>query len=162
MRRIYVKRRLRALVDDADYDRLKEYSWHCHRGNTGIKYAVAYKGKRPGRSDKYISMHRLVLGYRGKKSVDHINGNGLDNRRGNLRIVTASQNNANSIFKRKPMSGYRGVAKNAKDTWLATVRVNKRPIYITGIESFGLAKAVHRAMHTHFFGEHSFYSRNEI
>lgn len=65
-----------------------------------------------------VYMHRLIAGTPAGKETDHINGNGLDNRRANLRVATASQNSANT---RKPRIGrphssrYKGGRFNAED-----------------------------------------------
>lgn len=83
------------LLDDEDYLRLPKIGWYLspkeiHNSNTD--YAV---------HDTYGKMHRWVLGLmpntNADKIVDHINHNGLDNRKENLRIVTTSQNKRNII-----------------------------------------------------------------
>ena len=56
-----------------------------------------------------IYLHRLITGYEKKWQVDHANRDKSDNRRCNLRMATASQNNANIIRRRKSNTGYRGV-----------------------------------------------------
>ena len=84
-----------ALVDDADVAVVEKYKWHVERGPSQPMYAVAQvPGEKPRRS---LKMHRLLLGLKpGDPGVDHKNGNGLDNRRENLRMATGSQNSANS------------------------------------------------------------------
>ena len=94
-----------ALVDDADYEMLAQRTWCAHRpGKSRTFYAVTNM-KVDG---KWLvaSMHRLLLGFPPKPLVvDHINLNGLDNRRCNLRLVTQYVNNNN----RPRKSGYYGV-----------------------------------------------------
>ena len=72
-------------------------------------------------------MHRVITGY---PLVDHINGDGLDNRRANLRAATATQNNQN----RRPSlsrSGFKGVTKSSKSNgWYARIRVNGKLIHL--------------------------------
>lgn len=58
---------------------------------------------------KRVRMHRLIIGAAGPARVDHRDGNGLNNRRDNLRIATASQNMANCIGHKNNTSGYKGV-----------------------------------------------------
>lgn len=96
---------LAALVDDEDYDALVAYSWFvAHRGYT--TYAVRNLLGLPRGEQGQILMHRQILGDRVGQDIDHINGDGWDNRRANLRFVTRAQNMWNgasrggsSIFK---------------------------------------------------------------
>jgi len=79
-----------------------------------------------------IFMEKEVLGVLGRKvTVDHKNGNGLDNRKFNLRICTRSQNQQN---KKKPISntsGFKGVAwSKAANKWCAYIAVNKERIHL--------------------------------
>ena len=75
-------------VDDDDEAWLSEYKWYCCRrkSRNNLKYARAYK------SGRHIYMHRLIMGEPKDLTIDHIDGNGLNNRRENLRICTAAQN----------------------------------------------------------------------
>ncbi len=90
-------------------------------------------------------MHREILGlkYKDGKVSDHINGNGLDNRRSNLRVCTASQNAWNRRSNSK--CGYRGVRKFFH-RWQARIQVNRKcrhlGMYATAIEA---AKAYDKA-----------------
>jgi len=89
-----------ATIDDADYDKVIQYKWHARVKATGV-YAVSER--IPG---KYL--HRFLLP--GVPQVDHRDGNGLNNSRGNLR---ASDNAANKRSFRKKSIGktstFRGV-----------------------------------------------------
>lgn len=93
-----------ASVDMSDIHLVKEYRWH--RGGTKNQYAVAYAREGRGKSPLYL--HRLIMGAGDGEIVDHINGDPLDCRKANLRIVTRSQNAANRSVTKNP-SGYRGV-----------------------------------------------------
>lgn len=109
-----------ALIDDEDLAVLSGYRWAAHRkGHFGI-YAEAYcRGSKPQR---YISMHRLIMGER----VDHINGNGLDNRRQNLRPATIAENSRNKRKQTKAAtSRFKGVSRDKK-TWRAEIELNGR------------------------------------
>jgi len=82
-----------ALVDNEDYQWLvEERNWNILQGSNGSRLYAAGTKKSP-----LILMHRRILGIEDRAvKVDHINGNGLDNRRQNLRFATTSQNGMNS------------------------------------------------------------------
>lgn len=95
-----------AIVDASDYEFLSQWKWHAHlSGRSKTFYAIrnVYLGKiAPGQySKKALKMHRLLMKARPSQLVDHINGNGLDNRRKNLRFADAAQ----SIWNRKGSTG---------------------------------------------------------
>jgi hypothetical protein len=91
-----------ALIDKEDMPIIKDIGWSAIKdGNT--YYAV---GGNPG-----IKMHRLILNATIGFYVDHINTDGLDNRKHNLRICTNSQNQAHSRLSVRNTTGFKGVVK---------------------------------------------------
>lgn len=80
-----------AIIDLDDVEKCKKYKWHLRRGHGDTDYVIA---SLP--SNFKIHLHRYVLGYDGEDDVDHINRNGLDNRKINLRIVSHSVNTSNN------------------------------------------------------------------
>ncbi len=82
-----------ALVDDGDYPELSKYRWCVLKmGNT---WYATRKSARVNGKYRTIYMHAVIAGTSKGMHTDHINGNGLDNRRENLRIVTKRQNAQN-------------------------------------------------------------------
>lgn len=82
------------LFDDADADLVATGVWFVLPKPPYTTYVRGYvRGTSSDRS--YIYLHRMLLGFPKGKQVDHINGNGLDNRRANLRVCSATQNAAN-------------------------------------------------------------------
>ncbi|MCE7699722.1 MAG: HNH endonuclease [Methanobacterium paludis] len=78
---------------------------------------------------KTIIMHRLIMGAPKGMVVDHINHNGLDNRKSNLRVVTHRQNMQNR--KNKGTSNYPGVHfKKENHKWVARIRIGKEMKYL--------------------------------
>ena len=130
-----------ALVDDEDYDLVMQYRWHVHeqRNTEGVTtsgpYAVTTIPIPPGDmqakrwpcgkvAQRRVLMHQLIAGYKGP---DHSNGNGLDNRRANLRPATVTQNSANQRPRRGTSSRYKGVRWCKKSRkWRAGIKVNGR------------------------------------
>jgi hypothetical protein len=118
------------LVDAADYFAVKNMLWTPAKYG-GVYYAVTIEGEqRYGkRHRKRVRMHTLILGKRAGALIDHANGNGLDNRRQNLRWATGSQSGANTskpVFRgRASTSRYKGVSWNRrKGKWVAQITVN--------------------------------------
>lgn len=116
-----------ALIDDADYELVGQYSWHVIeklkglRGNHG-PYAEAWM-PRNGKQVRVL-MHRLLVDYR---EVDHADGNGLNNQRSNLRPITVhGQNQANSKPRRGYTSKFKGVSWAAQGYWRADIMVKRR------------------------------------
>ena len=87
-RRIPLTQGKYAIVDPEDFERLNKYKWYAVKDSRTF---YAYRNKRVGK--KYISlgMHREILDPPGHLVVDHINHNGLDNRKANLRLATSAQ-----------------------------------------------------------------------
>lgn len=104
-----------AIIDDADAHLIAGRRWMARPviRCPGVFYAQATSGRST------IYMHRLILGAVPGEFVDHINRDGLDNRRVNLRLATIGQNNTNRIT-RAGASGFRGVYKT-KDKFSARI-----------------------------------------
>lgn len=112
VRRIPVGKGLFALVDAADYEKVSKYRWYASVHGPNI-YALAYVNGRA------VTMHRLLMKPRKGYVVDHIDGNGLNNRRCNLRVCTPTQNLANKA-PRGGSSHFVGVYRR-RDKWIAHV-----------------------------------------
>lgn len=95
-------------IDDEDYDLMIQYRWYIVKEPTNV-YAKRKVGH--GRKNRrLIPMHRDILNMSDKKMwVDHINGDGLDNQKGNLRIATPDQNAKNRKVSVRSKTGFKGV-----------------------------------------------------
>lgn len=123
-----------ALVDDEDYDELMKHKWCAHK--MGEMY-YADRGKYENGKQRTILMHRQILGITEYSiQVDHINMNGLDNRRCNIRACTRSQNFMNQKSYKNSSSKYKGVEWR-KDTkkWRARIRMDKKLYHIGCFEN---------------------------
>jgi hypothetical protein len=114
------------ILDDEDYEKLSKYKWHECKGYATRTYWVKENGKRKLKRD-FIA--REIMGNPKGMHVDHINGNTLDNRKENLRIVTLQQNSWNQSKKKKGASKYKGVTKNG-NRWRARIRVDDKLIHL--------------------------------
>lgn len=103
-----------ALVDEEDYVLLKEYKWQVRTDKSNYYATGVYKEKR-------VQMHRIIMKAKKGEIIDHINGNGLDNRKINLRVVSARIN----AWNRKNNAKYPGVHWHSqKQKWYASIHLN--------------------------------------
>jgi len=106
MKEIELSQGFKALVDEEDYPAVSQYKWSVMRHKGNNYYALRME-KINGRN-KVVLMHRFILGKIPEGyEVDHINRNGLDNRRSNLRIVTRQENLANQRNRQKSIGIYK-------------------------------------------------------
>jgi len=118
--KIDLGRGLYATVDDDDYRLVVGWRW-CASRSHGITYAKA------NASPKDVLMHRVVLGLTpGDPQVDHIDRDGLNNQRSNLRLASPSQNHANQATRRL----YKGVRQHPNGRWRATIVVDRKPTHL--------------------------------
>lgn len=108
-----------ALVDDEDYEWLIQHKWYILRTKSGNLYAQTRK-KTPKNKSGVETMHRMILAPPPGKLVDHIDRNGLNNQRNNLRIADKRINGINRRMHSNNTSGYRGVSETTNG-WLATI-----------------------------------------
>lgn len=118
MRKISLTQGKEALVDDQDYDWLNQWKWYFEkRPNTGY----ARRTIRENGNKSYVYMHRMIMSASLGAQVDHINGNGLDNQRINLRTCSQSGNQRNRQKNIRSISQYKGVSP-LSGKWRAQIR----------------------------------------
>ena len=112
-----------AIVDACDYDTLAQHRWRLLMNTSGTRYATRYTDDA-GKTVTQM-MHRVILGLAAgdARQSDHINGDGLDNRRENLRIVTQQENHQNLRAQRGARSQFRGVSQSGAK-WRARGKIN--------------------------------------
>jgi len=136
-----------SLVDDQDFSKVSGYKWFRKRNDYNGEVAVT-----TGRPREYL--HRLVMEAPKGMNIDHINGNGLDNRRKNLRICTPAENSRNSKIYSNNTSGFKGLTwhKGSK-RWIVRLTKNYKRIHIGYFtDVLEAAKAYNAAAIKHFGG----------
>ena len=114
------------LVDDDDFERVSQFRWRAYR-NRDTFYAIRSIKKPDGRWTTQ-HLHTFITGY---IQTDHWNGDGLDNRRSNLRIATDNDNRRNSKLFQNNTSGYKGVSwDKGRRLWRVQVSVNGTTRYV--------------------------------
>jgi hypothetical protein len=128
-RRIPLTRGKFAIVDAADYYRLIQFQWYA-------KYSGKTFYATRNHAGKSVKMHREIMDCPGHLLVDHIDHDGLNNRRSNLRLCTSSQNLCNTVSTRGSSSKYKGVCWHKREKqWVASIQFNKKTYYLGDFDS---------------------------
>lgn len=154
MREIELTRGKYAVVDDEDYERINSHSWAAVPNPYGGVYAVRKGSKRKG-EPRTIQMHREILNAPKGSIIDHVNGDGLDNRKSNLRFANTQKNSFN---RKKPnldsTSRYKGVLQRKGSTnWIARIKFNNRHVELGTYGDEAYAASVYNFASRIFFGE---------
>ena len=147
-----------ALVDTDDYHLVAPYKWYAVRDGHNIYAATNIR-----KGSKYINkrMHRLILDTKKGEIVDHINRDGTDNRRHNLRIVNRAQNRMNAGKHSKALSNYKGVTFDRRyNKYRAQIKANGKSRHIGYYDTEEKAAQAYNRAAQKFFGEYAYL--NEI
>lgn len=130
-----------AIVDDEDFIKVSAQSWYLYRDENNL-YARNKNNQR---------MHRVIFGSHNTMNIDHIDGNGLNNKRDNLRSSTHGQNMANRKVVKKSSSKHLGVYKE-KYGWVAGCRKNGK-LHRKRVQTEEQAAIEYNKMASEFHGE---------
>ncbi len=109
-----------AVVDDSDYESVRDISWHAKKDGRNWYAWATLRGTR-----QKVSLHRFILNPPAGLVVDHIDGNGLNCTRENMRICTRSENSRNSRKKEMTTSRFKGVYWDRRRLkWRVVINVN--------------------------------------
>lgn len=137
-----------ALVDDEDYEYLSQFRWFVHRCENTC-YAdkkIVIDGKRTTQS-----MHNMIMNGKG---VDHIDHNGLNNMRSNLRFCSPRENMMNTRKRKNTSSVYKGVNFHKRDKkWQAQIIINGKHIHLGYFNSEVNAAKAYNVRAMELFGE---------
>lgn len=127
----------RTLVDVVDYAEVVRHSWRSDKSWTGITYHAsryATASERAAGASQRVLMHRQLTSAPDDVEIDHRNGDGLDNRRENLRFATHSQNGMNRGKQCNNTSGFKGVTSRRQSDgsyrFIAMIWKDQRPRYL--------------------------------
>lgn len=118
-----------AIIDLEDVDKILKYKWHIKK-SSNTNYCIT------NQNGHNIFLHRLILSYDGNMDIDHINHNGLDNRKSNLRIISHSHNLLNQH------NNSNGVKTLPSGRFSAYIMLNGKTIYLGTFDTFQEAKRV--------------------
>lgn len=140
-----------AMVDEEDFRKICQHNWFVTRSGCNL-YASTWTGTDDRGKRIALRMHRAIMNPPAGYVVDHINGDGLDNRKCNLRLVTHTENCFNQRVASNNKSGYKGVSYHRRDEkWGAKITVRTQPVWLgyfqTAVEA---AKAYNEAAIKHY------------
>lgn len=154
MKKIPLSQNKFALIDNGDYDALSNHKWYASKDRNSW---YATRKIRIASKKITVRMHRVILGLKcfDGKEVDHIDGNGLNNQRSNLRTCTNQQNHFNQRpQKKKKSSRFKGVYRHKEvKKWSSQIKINGRKINLgCFIKEVDAAKAYNEGA-LKYFGE---------
>ena len=143
-----------ALVDEDDFERVSEHSWCADQGKS-TWYAKTYKRDENGRHK--LSLHRFIMNVTDSKcEIDHIDQNGLNCRKSNLRVVDNSRNRMNTLA--KSHNGYKGVTKVSSGKFAAKIVAGSICTYLGRFNTAEEAARAYDAEARKVHGEHGRYN----
>lgn len=127
---------LQILVDEEDYPLLSRWKWYPMRVRDTEKH-YARRNLQGGGSE---TMHQLIMGTTPRNMViDHINDNGLDNRKGNLRYLPNSEN-IRRKYEANPYTGIRLREDLVDNPWKAEISFGGKTIHVGYFHSADAAR----------------------
>jgi len=148
-----------AIIDDVDYAELSKYKWYARLEG---KVYYAQRGVKKSNGKRTIQrMHRFLMNPSVGIGVDHIDGNGLNNQRSNLRLCNQSENCRNQRAVRGGSSKYKGVDWfKLLNKWRAKIYVNHKSVHLGVFASEEDAASAYNNTAVKYFGE--FAKPNEV
>ncbi len=141
-----------AIIDAADVPLVEGFNWIAFvRPHT--VYVIS--SRKTGNTPSTIYLHRLIMGAPVGLEVDHVDCNGLNNRRNNLRFASKSQNAHNQRIRSNNRSGVKGVSFNKKrGLWVAHIKIQYKSRTIGSFRTIEEASAAYAAASAALHGEY--------
>lgn len=139
---------MQSVIDAQDIQVIVGRRWYAELKGSGLVYARS--AQWVAGSAKMVGLHNLLIG--GSHCVDHKNGDGLDNRRANLRSATFSENARNARLRKDNTTGFKGV-KRVNQRWYAQIRLGAKRIHLGSFATPEEAHAAYAKAAARHFGD---------
>lgn len=140
------------VVDAEDFERLSKWKWFAQK--VRFTFYAARNIRQANGKWKTARMHRVLMQPSEDMEIDHRNGNGLDNRRANLRICTRQENQHNRKLNKNNASGHKGVYWNVQcKKWHPQIQIDGKRMHLGLYDNINEAVAVRKAKEVELFGE---------
>lgn len=153
MREITLTQGKIALIDDEDFEKINQYKWYAWHydkkdGFYAFRSALLNNNRQP------LAMHRQIMGSVNSFCVDHINGNGLDNRKVNLRFCTRQQNqfNRKDCNKNNKLLVKGVIWDKPRKKFRVGIKINRKPIYLGRYNTLFEAEQAYKKAEIKYFG----------
>ena len=148
-----------AVIDDEDYIKVNKYKWRYQpTSSKGKGYAARESWDRETKKRKTQYMHHFIFGQ--ITELDHMDGDGLNNQKNNLRVASHSENLINRGAQKNNKSGYKGVSfisiGKRKKRWRAVIGVKGRYIGIGNYKTKEEAALAYNEAAINYFGEFAY------
>lgn len=150
MKKIKLSQNKYTLVDNADYDWLKQWEWKVNG------HGYVYRVLKINKKHEWIWMHRIINKTSSNLHTDHIDGNTLNNQRNNLRSCNRFENMQNRKLNRNNASGYKGVCwHKIGKKWVAQIFLKRKAIYLGYFKDKKEAALAYNEAAKKYFGKFS-------
>jgi hypothetical protein len=113
------------IIDSEDYNKVRNYCWYLD-SHGYARSRDFYKGTK-----RLVALHRVILDVPDYLYVDHVDGNTLNNTKGNIRVYSMAENNRNMCKKEGTKSKYKGVAwRKDRNKWKSLIKYNAKNYYL--------------------------------
>lgn len=147
---VFLREGFEATIDLTDLPEIEGRAWRLLTTPTGHAYAYT---RVPG--NPMLLMHRMLMGTPKGLQVDHVDGDGLNNRRGNMRNATPAQNQANKAAQRNTTLGLKGVRRR-RGRYKAEVNSAGKTIHLGYYSTPDEAAAAYRGAARILWGEFAY------
>lgn len=145
----------KVLIDDEDWELVSKFSFFIHKVKNNFSYYVrATTGKFPNR--KTLLLHRMIMKASPGTIIDHINRNGLYNRKNNLRFATRTENYRNAKVRKHSITGQKGVGMRITKKgikYYARIKVNKKSFHLGSFSTIKEAAQAYNEAALKYFGD---------